>query len=121
MICINEEVRMNKKKLSIFVGAALLVVFGAATAAPFEIKDLIRDLISIPAVLGNEEALAAKILSYLPKNITEKDNLGSLFARFGTGEPKIRISIVISSGIPWSSQRRRGFSMGSSPSRPCIS
>ena len=89
MICIKEEVRMNKKKLSIFAGAALLVVFGAATAAPFEIKDLIRDLISIPSVLGNEEALAAKILSYLPKNITEKDNLGSLFARFGTGEPKI--------------------------------
>ncbi|MGA2587267.1 MAG: hypothetical protein ABSF88_09615 [Candidatus Aminicenantales bacterium] len=71
--------------------AVLLLVFGATSAASYEIKDLIREAVSIPSVLGNEEALAAKIMSYLPKNAVEKDNLGSLYARLGSGDKSLAI------------------------------
>ncbi len=82
---------MRKKTFWALMGTALLLFSGTVTASPYEIKDLIREMVSIPSGLGNEEVLAAKILSYLPKDITEKDNLGSLFARFGTGEPMIAV------------------------------
>jgi len=82
---------MNKKRLWLLLGAMLWLVFGAAFAASIEIKDLIREALSIPSTAGNEERLATKILSYLPKNVAERDNLGSLYARFGAGEPKIAV------------------------------
>jgi len=87
-----------------WIGAlALVLVFwasGAASgaalrskdaAAPFDLKDLIREALSIPSTTGNEELLAGKILSYLPKAGVEKDNLGSVYAKFGQGGAKLAI------------------------------
>lgn len=76
------------------VGAlALLLACSAASAAPaaFDLKDLIREALSIPSTTGNEELLAAKILSYLPRTGVEKDNLGSVYAKFGQGGAKLVI------------------------------
>jgi hypothetical protein len=63
----------------------------ASPAAAVDLKDLIREVLSIPSTTGNEELLAAKILSYLPKTGVEKDNLGSVYAKFGQGGAKLAI------------------------------
>jgi endoglucanase len=87
---------MTRRNLHRFwIGAlALVLVFGAsgaASAAPFDLKDLIREALSVPSTTGNEELLAGKILSYLPKAGVEKDNLGSVYAKFGQGGAKLAI------------------------------
>lgn len=81
---------MKKLERLIWV-TALLLVSSAAAANTIDLKDLIREAVSIPSALGNEEALGAKILSYLPKASAERDNLGSVYARFGSGESKIAV------------------------------
>jgi putative aminopeptidase FrvX len=87
-----EEDRMRKIRGWIFMSAALLIFFGQVEAAPADLKSLIKDISAIPSVTGNEELLAAKISSFLPKNAaSEKDNLGSLFARFGAAEPGLAV------------------------------
>jgi putative aminopeptidase FrvX len=68
---------------------AAILACGAATAASYDLKDLIREALSIPSVTGNEELLAGKILSYLPKAGAETDNLGSVHARFGQGGSRL--------------------------------
>jgi len=74
-----------------WIGAiALLLSLSASAAAAVDLRDLIREAVSIPSALGNEEALGAKILSYLPKS-SEKDNLGSITARFGAGGSKLAV------------------------------
>ena len=65
---------------------------GAPAAPSFDLKDLIREALSIPSTTGNEELLAGKILSHLPKTGVEKDNLGSVYAKFGQGGAKLAIS-----------------------------
>jgi len=82
---------MKKRNVHWAWSAGLLLVFGMAAASPIDIKDLIREAISIPSALGNEEALGTKILSYLPKGAAERDNLGSVYARFGSGGSKIAL------------------------------
>ena len=74
-------------------GAAAAVAFSVpGPAAPsIDLKDLIREALSIPSTTGNEELLAAKILSHLPKTGIEKDNLGSVYAKFGQGGAKLAI------------------------------
>ena len=68
------------------IGAlTLLLACSAAFAASYDLKDLIREAHSIPSTTGNEELLAARILSSLPKTGVDTDNLGSVTARFGRG------------------------------------
>jgi len=71
--------------------AALLLAFCASAATPKDIKDLIREAVSIPSALGNEDALGTKILSNLIKASAVRDNLGSIYARFGSGGTKIAV------------------------------
>ena len=74
------------------IGAlALLLACGAALAASYDLKDLIREAHSIPSTTGNEELLAARILSFLPKTGVDMDNLGSVTARFGRGGARIAV------------------------------
>ena len=73
------------------LSAVLLLAFCAPAAAPIDLKSLIREAVAIPSALGNEEALGAKILSTLPKAFAERDNLGCVYARFGSGGTKIAI------------------------------
>jgi putative aminopeptidase FrvX len=71
--------------------AAAAAILAAATLAfAGDIKVLVKDIYPIPSVTGNEAALAAKIASMLPKSLTvERDGLGSLYARLGSGGPII--------------------------------
>jgi putative aminopeptidase FrvX len=82
---------MDKKKIFFVFAAAFFLFLMNANAASVEIKDLLRDIMSVPSATGNEELLGAKILSYLPKEAAEKDNLGSIYGRFGQGGPKLAI------------------------------
>jgi putative aminopeptidase FrvX len=77
--------------------AVILVAFiggeaWAATAAPADLKNLVRQLYPIPSATGNEELLASRIASLLPKAAAvERDNLGGLFAKFGAGEAALAV------------------------------
>jgi putative aminopeptidase FrvX len=56
----------------------------AVSSSAADVKSLIKDFHSTPAVTGNEELLAAKIAALLPKPFAaESDNLGGLYARLG--------------------------------------
>lgn len=69
---------------------AAAAAFLAAASLSFagDIKVLVKEFLPIPSVTGNEEALAAKIAAILPKALAvEKDGLGSLYARLGSGGP----------------------------------
>jgi endoglucanase len=70
-----------------------LVCASPAAASPADLKDLVRQLYPVPSATGNEEILAAKIASLLPKSAAvERDNLGGLFARFGAaGETALAV------------------------------
>jgi putative aminopeptidase FrvX len=80
--------RRTPRRLAI---GALTLIFavGAARAAGFDLKDLIREAFSIPSVTGSEDLLAGKILSYLPRAGAETDNLGSVHVRFGQGGSRL--------------------------------
>jgi len=73
---------------------ALVCARSAASAAPADLKDLIRQLYPVPSATGNEEIFAAKVAGLLPKAaVVERDNLGGLFARFGTpGETALAVA-----------------------------
>jgi putative aminopeptidase FrvX len=75
--------------------AAAAAILAAATLAfAGDIKVLVKDIYPIPSVTGNEAALAAKIASMLPKSLTvERDGLGSLYARLGSGGPIIAAAL----------------------------
>jgi putative aminopeptidase FrvX len=71
---------------------AFFLALGAGFAAAQDLKSRIKELYPIPSSTGNEEALAAKIEQSLPKNgVKEKDAMGSLFARWGKGEPRLAV------------------------------
>ena len=92
---------MNLHQRRLGIGAlALLLGFGAASAAPFDLKDLIREAHSIPSTTGNEEILAGRILSYLPKTGVDMDNLGSVRAQFGQGGARIAVCAPLD-GYGW--------------------
>lgn len=60
-----------------------------------ELEKLIREILAIPSVTGNEELLAAKILSLLPRGFpVETDNLGSVYARPGAGKGRGELAIL---------------------------
>ncbi len=72
--------------ITVLVLVSALAIFAAAA----EVKDLVKEVFPIPSVTGNENGLAAKIASLLPKSVTSQtDNLGSLYARVGIGGPAI--------------------------------
>jgi putative aminopeptidase FrvX len=76
-----------------FAAAAALLA-AASLAFAGDIKVLVKDFYPIASVTGNEAALAAKVASMLPKSLTvEKDALGSLYARLGSGGPIITAAL----------------------------
>jgi len=81
------------KKAFPWVLSALLAFWLAVPlpAAQADIPTLIREAVSVPSVTGNEGRLAAKIMSYLPKEAVLQDTLGSVYARVGRGEPRVAV------------------------------
>ncbi len=84
---------MSRRPYLFVMSVILFGIVGAAAAAPADLKDLIRQLYPVPSATGNEELFAAKIAGLLPKAaVVERDNLGGLFARFGTaGETALAV------------------------------
>jgi len=83
---------MKRTFLYVALGAILIVLRGAPSADPIDVKDVLKEIYAIPAATGNEEQLTAKIIALLPKGLAvEKDNLGSLFGRLGQGEAGLTV------------------------------
>lgn len=83
---------MRKRYTGAILPAALWLFIGAALAAAQDVKSLAKELFPIPSSTGNEEALAAKIEQSLPKSaVKEKDPMGSLYAGWGKGEPRLAV------------------------------
>lgn len=73
---------MKRKILLILPAVVILVLTFAAPAHPEDVKTLLKEIFPIPSATGNEEILADKIASLLPRSAAvEKDNLGSLYAK----------------------------------------
>ncbi len=83
---------MRGKRLQMAWLAAFWLSIGAALAGAQDLKNLVKELYPIPSSTGNEEALAAKIEQTLPKSaVRDKDPMGSLYARWGNGEPRLAL------------------------------
>jgi endoglucanase len=83
---------MRKRHRGAILPVVLWLFIGAAFAAAQDVKSLVKELFLIPSSTGNEEALAAKIEQSLPKSpIKEKDPMGSLYAGWGKGEPRLAV------------------------------
>jgi len=86
------EERMNIKRASAF-----LLFLSGLTAVPLlaaeaDLKAHIRTLSAIPAVTGSEDRMAVKIREMLSGRLNvETDNLGSIYARSGKGEPGLSV------------------------------
>jgi putative aminopeptidase FrvX len=80
----------------LIIAATLLVMLVSSAAAatpPADLKDLIKQVFPVPSATGNEELLAEKIVSLLPRSAAvERDNLGAVFARFGAGEIALAVA-----------------------------
>jgi endoglucanase len=86
------EKEMRRKKALVFVSLLCWVMAGSGISAGPDLKTLVKDVFSIPAVTGNEELLAAKIRDILPESLAiETDNLGSVYARAGEGDMGIAV------------------------------
>jgi putative aminopeptidase FrvX len=93
-ICFHDW-RKSMKRNSIGIGLVFIFVFLALTipAHPEDVETLFKEIFPVPSVTGNEELMAAKIVSLLPgRAAVEKDNLGSLYAR--TGPEPVSFAIV---------------------------
>jgi putative aminopeptidase FrvX len=83
---------MRKRLCEAILPVSLWLFFGIVFAAAQDMKSLVKELFPIPSSTGNEEALAAKIEQSLPKSaVKEKDPMGSLYARWGKGEPRLAV------------------------------
>ena len=68
------------------------VSIASAAATPADLQDLIRQVYPVPSATGNEEVLAAKVISLLPKAASlERDHLGGVYAKLGAGEPALAV------------------------------
>ena len=77
----------SSSRLPIAVILAVMSVATAAAASPADVKDLVKQLYSIPSATGNEERLAAAVIARLPKDsAVERDHLGGVYAKLGAGE-----------------------------------
>ena len=83
---------MRKRLYGAILPVALWLFFGVVFAAAQDMKSLVKELFPTPSSTGNEEALTAKIEQSLPKSaVKEKDPMGSLYARWGKGEPRLAV------------------------------
>jgi len=83
---------MKKRRIKAILPVALWLFIGAAFAGAQDLKSLVKELFPIPSSTGNEEILAAKIEQSLPKSaVKDKDPMGSLYAGWGKGEPRLAV------------------------------
>ncbi|MGA2532645.1 MAG: hypothetical protein ABSG19_06365 [Candidatus Aminicenantales bacterium] len=77
----------NRFKAATMLGL-LLFAWGFLESA--DLKSLVKDVFPIPSTTGNEELLAGRVRTILPKGLAvEDDGLGGLAVRLGQGEPKV--------------------------------
>jgi len=75
----------NRILYVILIGEACVSIASPA-AAPADLKDLVKQIYSVPSASGNEELLAAKVAALLPKSAAvERDHLGGLYLKPGAG------------------------------------
>ncbi len=86
-----------ERRAAIAIGLVIAALGGAAPpAGAAEVKALTKDLFAVPSTTGNEEQLAGKIKSLLPKGLAvEEDGLGTIAVRFaGTPGPLLLIAAL---------------------------
>jgi len=83
---------MNAKKALAMGILFLFALVRPPLSAGSDLETLIKEMVLLPSVTGNEELLAAKIRNLLPKALAvEIDNLGSVYAKTGIGEGSLAI------------------------------
>jgi len=81
----------NRFRAGTLLGFFLLVL-GCGFIESADLKSLVKDIFPIPSTTGNEDLLAGRVRSVLPKTfIVEDDGLGGLAVRLGQGEPNVVI------------------------------
>jgi putative aminopeptidase FrvX len=76
-----------------FRGGAMLgffLLFGWGFLESADLKSLVKDVFPIPSTTGNEDLLAGRVRTALPRSFAvEEDGLGGIAVRLGQGEPKV--------------------------------
>lgn len=92
----------SRETLRSILGLASLVAFllspasmTGLTGSAGDVSTIIKEIIQVPSVTGNEELLATKVRALLPDSWTiEVDNLGSVYATLGGGEGRGGLAIL---------------------------